>query len=142
MKPALEYLDDSSRIIRMSFGSPQPELMPGARNAVETCLAVRPGEHVALIADEASRTVAASLAAALDEGRALLTGLLLEDFGPRPMRAAPAEVLSALETADVGVICVTPQTGELCARTGIVRVVERRQIRYAHTGRVTAPIIA
>ncbi len=27
--------------------------MPGARNAVETCLGVRPGEQVALIADEA-----------------------------------------------------------------------------------------
>src|SRR6266446_911236 len=125
----------------MSFGSPQPELMPGARNAVETCLAVRPGEHVALIADEASRTVAASLAAALDERRALLTGLLLEDFGPRPMRAAPAEVLSALETADVGVMCVTPQPGELGARMAIVRVVERRQIRYAHMVGVTPQIM-
>src|SRR2546426_12121591 len=125
----------------MSFGSPQPELMPGARNAVETCLAVRPGEHVALIADEASRTVAASLTAALDERRALLTGLLLEDFGPRPMRAAPAEVLSALETADVGVMCVTPQPGELGARMAIVRVVERRQIPYAHMVGVTPQIM-
>jgi hypothetical protein len=35
--------------------------MPGARNAVETCLGVQPGEHVALIADEASRAVAASM---------------------------------------------------------------------------------
>src|SRR5256885_1211756 len=73
----------------MKFGSPQKELMPGARNAVETCLGVRPGEHVTLIADEASRAVAASIAAALDERRAPYTGLLLEDFGPRPMNAAP-----------------------------------------------------
>jgi hypothetical protein len=29
--------------------------MPGARNAVETCLNVKPSEHVALISDEASR---------------------------------------------------------------------------------------
>ena len=64
----------------MKFGSPQKELMPGARNAVETCLGVRPGEHVTLIADEASRAVAASIAAALDERRAPYTGLLLEDF--------------------------------------------------------------
>src|SRR5712692_12079957 len=111
----------------MKFGTPQPELMPGARNAVETCLGVRPGEHVALIADEASRAVAASIAAALDDRGALCTGLLLEDFGPRPMGAAPAEVLDALETADVGVMCMTPQPGELSARMAIVRVVERRQ---------------
>ena len=97
----------------MSFGSSQPDLMPGARNAVETCLGVRPGEYVALIADEASRTVAASIAAAINEQEALYTGLLLEDFGPRPMGAAPAEVLDAMETADVGVMCMTPQPGEL-----------------------------
>jgi len=57
----------------MNFGSPQSELMPGARNAVETCLGVRPGEQDALIADEASRAVAASIAAALDDGARLMT---------------------------------------------------------------------
>jgi aminopeptidase len=125
----------------MKFGSPQPELMPGAHNAVETCLGVRPGEHVALIADEASRAVAASIAAALDDRQAPYTGLLLEDFGPRPMRAAPTDVLNALETADVGVMCMTPQPGELGARMAIVRVVERRQIRYAHMVGVTPEIM-
>src|SRR5260370_14147783 len=124
----------------MNFGSPQPDLMPGARNAVETCLGVRPGEHVALIADEASRAVAASIAAALDDRRAPYTGLLLEDFGPRPMGAAPAAVLDALETADLGVVCMTPQPGELSARMAIVRVVERRPIRYAHMVGVTPDI--
>jgi len=115
--------------------------MPGARNAVETCLSVRPGENVALIADAASRAVAASIAAALEDRKALYTGLLLEDFGPRPMTVAPPEVLQALETADVGVLCVSPQPGELAARMAIVRVVERRQIRYAHMVGVTPQIM-
>src|SRR6266849_1935660 len=125
----------------MKFGNPQPELMPGARNAVETCLGVRPGEHVALIADEASRAVAASIAAALDDQHAPYTGLLLEEFGPRPMKSAPARVLEALETADVGVMCMSPQPGELGARMTIVKVVERRQIRYAHMVGVTPEIM-
>jgi aminopeptidase len=124
-----------------SFGLPQPDLMPGAKNAVETCLAVKPGEHVALIADEASRSVAASIAAALDARRAPWTGLLLEDFGPRPMKAAPGPVLETLETADVGVMCMTPQPGELGARMAIVKIVERRQIRYAHMVGVTPEIM-
>ncbi len=115
--------------------------MPGAHNAVETCLGVRPGEHVALIADEASRAVAASIAAALEDQKALYIGLLLEDFGPRPMTEAPPEVLQALETADVGVLCMSPQPGELAARMAIVRVVERRQIRYAHMVGVTPKIM-
>src|SRR5438132_8556071 len=125
----------------MNFGSPRTDLMPGARNAVETCLGVRPGEHVALIADEPSRAVAASIAAALNDRRAPYTGLLLEDFGPRPMSAAPPPVLQALETADIGVMCMTPQPGELGARMAIVRVVERRQIRYAHMIGVTPEIM-
>ncbi|PYT92660.1 MAG: aminopeptidase [Acidobacteria bacterium] len=138
---SLENLRDSSKIIGMNFGAPNPELMPGARNAVETCLGVRPDEQVALIADEASRAVAASISAALVEREARCQGLLLEELGPRPMAAAPAEVLSALETADAGVMCMTPQPGELAARMAIVRVVERRQIRYAHMVGVTPQIM-
>src|SRR5712672_4023825 len=125
----------------MPFGPLQPELMAGAKNAVETCLAVRPEEHVALIADQASAAVAASLAAALNERKAAFTDLLLEDFGARPMKAAPAAVLEALETADVGILCMTPQPGELGARMAIVKIVERRQIRYAHMVGVTPEIM-
>src|SRR5246127_1807043 len=125
----------------MSFGASQSELMPGAKNAVETCLNIKPGERVALIADEPSRAVAASLAAAMENAHAVCTALLLEDFSPRPIKSAPAPVLNALETADVGVLCMTPQPGELAARMAIVKVVERRQIRYAHMVGVTPEIM-
>jgi len=125
----------------MSFGVAVNELMAGARNAVDVCLNVRPGEHVALIADEISRSVAASLEQAMQERGATANGLLLEDFGPRPVKDAPEPVLEALEHADVGVLCMTPQPGELGARMAIVRVVERRQIRYAHMVGVTPEIM-
>jgi len=124
-----------------SFGNAKSELMPGARNAVETCLSIRAGEHVALIADEVSKPVAASLAAALHDCGANYSSFLLEGFGPRPMREAPTEVLQALETADVGIMCMTPQSGELGARMAIVKIVERRQIRYAHNGGCDAEIM-
>src|SRR5580704_1898874 len=116
-----------------TFGPPQSELMPGAKNAVETCLAVKPHETVALIA--------AAIEGALKEDKASCTTLLLEDFGPRPMKAAPAPVLDALEKADVGIMAMTPQPGELGARMSIVKVVERRQIRYAHMIGVTPQIM-
>jgi aminopeptidase len=125
----------------MNFGKPRPELMPGAKNAVETCLNVQPGEQVALIVDETSHAVAASLAAALDYVRARREDLLLESFGLRPMPHAPEVVLQALETADVGILCMTPLPGELGPRMEIVRVVERRQIRYAHMVGVTPEIM-
>jgi aminopeptidase len=125
----------------MTFGSAHSELMPGAKNAVEVCLGVRTGERTLVIADEASRSVAASLEHALEEQGAKFTGLLLEDFGPRPMDGAPEAVLEALEKTDVGVLCMRPQPGELGARMAIVRVVERRQIRYAHMIGVTPGIM-
>src|SRR5271157_1579965 len=125
----------------MAFGIAANELMPGAKNAVEVCLGVRAKERVTLIADEISREVAASLEKALDARGAVFTGLLLEDFGPRPMKGAPEAVLEALEKADVGILCMTPQPGELTARMAIVRVVERRQIRYAHMIGVTPEIM-
>ena len=53
----------------MIFGPASPDLLPGARNAVETCLAIQPGERVTLIADRASGEVAASLDRALTECR-------------------------------------------------------------------------
>src|SRR5208282_5624623 len=125
----------------MSFGIAPRELMAGAKNAVEVCLDVQPGERVVVVADEISRTVAASLELALQQRGAKFTGLLLEDFGPRPMSDAPKAVLNALEKTDVGVLCMTPQPGELTARMEIVRIVERRQIRYAHMIGVTPEIM-
>ena len=123
------------------FGEPPPDLAPGARNAVDVCLAIQRGERVALVADEPSSGVAASLAVALDEARAEWTGVLIERIGGRPLRSAPREVVDALECADAGILCVQPREGELAARMEIVSVVERRGIRYAHMVGVTPEIM-
>jgi len=63
--------------IETSFGPFSRELTEGAHNAVEVCLAIKRGERVALIADEHSREVAASIAAALDTAGARTTSLLV-----------------------------------------------------------------
>jgi aminopeptidase len=125
----------------MTFGPASADLLPGAHNAVETCLAIRKGEHVALIADEASREVAASLEQALADAGASTHGLLLELVTKRPMTVAPPEVLDVLNRADAGILCVQAREGELPARMAIVSVVERRRIRYAHMVGVTPRIM-
>ena len=123
------------------FGTGPAELVPGARNAVEICLAIRPEDRVALVADEASAQVAASLASALDGVGAPWQGVLIERVSRRPLTSAPAAVLQALERADAGILCIQPQQGELGARMEIVSVVERLRIRYAHMVGVTAQIM-
>jgi leucyl aminopeptidase (aminopeptidase T) len=125
----------------MYFGHASADLLPGARNAINTCLAVTRGERVALIADEASRAVAASLEQALDEAGACAVCLLIESVATRPMPAAPREVLEAFERADAGILCVQPQEGELPARMALVAAIERQRIRYAHMVGVTPRIM-
>ena len=126
---------------RPTFGTAYAELAPGARNAIEVCLAIRADERVALVADEASGDVAASIAAALDEVGAAWHGVVIERVAGRPLTAAPIEVLDALEHADAGILCVQPRQGELGARMAIVSLVERLGIRYAHMVGVTAQIM-
>jgi aminopeptidase len=123
------------------FGPSSTDLAPGARNAVDVCLAIEPRERVALIADEATREVAASLAEALAAADAEIDSLLIEHVASRPLRGAPVEVLDALDRADAGILCVQPREGELGARMDIVATVERRGIRYAHMVGVTPQIM-
>jgi leucyl aminopeptidase (aminopeptidase T) len=123
------------------FGASSADLAPGAHNAVDVCLSIAPAERVALIADEASCEVAASLAFALDEAEATVEALLIERIAPRPLTGAPKEILDALERADAGILCVQPREGELGARMEIVAAVERRGIRYAHMVGVTREIM-
>ena len=125
----------------MIFGPAASDLLPGAHNAVNTCLSVRRGEKVALVADEASRVVAACLEQALADAGAEARCLLIESVARRPLTAAPGEILSAFEGVDAGILCVQPQEGELPVRMAIVGLIERRRIRYAHMIGVTPRIM-
>jgi aminopeptidase len=125
----------------MIFGPASSELLPGARNAVDTCLGIQAGDKVTLIADRASGAVAASLDRALAERHAVASCFSIEALAARPLIAAPPEILASLEQADAGILCVQPHEGELTARRQIVSVVERRRIRYAHMVGVTPRIM-
>src|SRR5262249_153459 len=123
------------------FGAGSSDLAPGAKNAVEVCLGITASDRVALIADEASASVAANLADALDAVGARWDGVLIENEATRPITRAPQAVLDALGRADAGILCVQPREGELAARMEIVGLVEQRAIRYAHMVGVTPTIM-
>lgn len=125
----------------MGIETLNPALLPGARNAIEVCLAIQPGEKVALVYDAPSEEVATSLLQALEDRRARALPLRIEDFSARPVKSAPSEILAGLEVADAGILCMQPLEGELSARRDIVGIVERRQIRYAHMVGVTPEIM-
>ena len=108
------------------------ELLPGARNAIAVCLAVRPGEQVTLITDRASAEIGASLYREILDAGAACSVYLLEDFGPRPHTTMPREILDGLALSQVSVYAVIGQPGELGTRMEMTHVVSERKIRHAH----------
>lgn len=109
-----------------------PELAPGARNAVRACLRIQPFEKVTVIADRASIEIGAAMAAELRELGAPFQAWLLEDLAPRPLTDMPAPVLAGLESSRVSIFAVVAQTNELRSRMQMTEVVNRRKIRHAH----------
>jgi leucyl aminopeptidase (aminopeptidase T) len=109
-----------------------PELSPGARNAVQTCLRISAGEKVTLIADEASIEIGAAIAHELGRLGAQFQDWVLEDLAPRPLTVMPGQVLADLETSQVSIFAVVAQANELRSRMQMTEVVNRRKIRHAH----------
>ena len=109
-----------------------PELSPGARNAVRTCLRIQPDEKVTVISDMACQEIAASIAAELDDLGVRYTPFVLEDLAPRPLAEMPPPVLDDMETSQVSIYTVQAQANELKTRMQMTDVVNRRKIRHAH----------
>ena len=109
-----------------------PELTPGARNAVNVCLRIQSSEKVTVITDDATREIAASLVRELETLGAPYHAWVLEELAPRPLTDLPREILDDLETSQVSIFAVQAQTNELRSRMQMTDVVNRRKIRHAH----------
>lgn len=118
-----------------------PELIPGARNAVKVCLRVRPGEKVTVITDEATKQIAAALVREVQAVGAPYRAWILEDLAPRPLSSLPREILEDMETSQVSIFAVQPQTNELKSRMEMTDVVNRRKIRHAHMVNINRQIM-
>jgi aminopeptidase len=109
-----------------------PELTPGARNAVNVCLRIQPREKVTVITDEATREIAASLVHELEILGAPYRAWVLEELAPRPLADLPRDIADDLETSQVSIFAVQAQADELKSRMQMTDVVNRRKIRHAH----------
>ena len=109
-----------------------PQLTPGARNAVSVCLRIQPSEKVTVITDEATREIAASLVHELEALGASYKAWILEELAPRPLTDLPREIMDDLETSQVSIFAVQAQANELKSRMQMTDVVNRRKIRHAH----------
>jgi len=114
---------------QMSF---DPELTPGARNAVRVCLRVQPSEKVTVITDEVSLEIAAAIVHELETLGCPYQTWVLEDVATRPLNDLPSVIAEDLETSQVSIFAVQAQTNELKSRMEMTDIVNRRKIRHAH----------
>src|SRR5437660_9918342 len=118
-----------------------PELTPGARNAVNVCLRIQAGEKVTVVTDEATREIAASLIHELENVGATYRAWVLEELATRPLGDLPSEIVDDLETSQVSVFAVQAEGNELKSRMQMTDVVNRRRIRHAHMVNINQQIM-
>jgi leucyl aminopeptidase (aminopeptidase T) len=126
---------------RLSTIPVDPELIPGARNAVSVCLRVNSTEKVTVITDEATKDIAAALVSEVEALAAPYRAWILEDLAPRPLSSLPQEILDDLESSQVSIFAVQAQTNELKSRMQMTEVVNRRKVRHAHMVNINRQIM-
>jgi aminopeptidase len=118
-----------------------PELTPGARNAVNVCLRIQGNEKVTVITDEATKEIAASIVRELEQLGSSYRAWVLEDLAPRPLHDLPQEIADDLQTSQVSIFAVQAQANELHSRMQMTDIVNRRYIRHAHMVNINRQIM-
>src|SRR6266404_3966158 len=118
-----------------------PELIPGARNAVRVCLQLKPEERITIIADEATCDIAAALQAEVEEIGAEHAVFVLENYARRPLTKMPQDILEDLPQSRVSIFAAQSQPGELTARMQMSDVVNKKHIRHGHMVNITRQIM-
>ena len=136
---SLNTIEQSNRQLnKLSF---DPQLTPGARNAVRVCLRVQPSEKVTVIADEASLEIAAALIHELELVGCTYRAFVLEDVAQRPLTDLPQPIAADLATSQVSIFAVQAQTNELRSRIQMTDIVNRHKIRHAHMVNINKQIM-
>jgi leucyl aminopeptidase (aminopeptidase T) len=128
----------NSQLNKLPF---DPQLTPGARNAVRVCLRIEPFEKVTLITDDISREIAAALVHELEAVGCKYRSWVLEDVAERPLKGLPDVIASDLETSQVSIFAVQAQRDELLSRMQMTDIVNRRRIRHAHMVNINKQIM-
>ena len=118
-----------------------PELIPGARNAIRDCLRLQPDERITIITDEVTRDIAAALRSEVEQVGSDHAVFVLENYAARPLAAMPEIILEDLAQSQVSIFCAQSQRGELGSRMQMSDVVNKHRIRHGHMVNITRQIM-
>ena len=116
----------------------------GARNAVETCLAVRSTDRVCVITDEETQVVGDALTRASQQAGAAVETLLLESFGQRPLTSLPDTLRTAIERVDptCSFYAAAAKKGEISFRIQLLPwLVHTLGVRHGHMPGITPALM-
>lgn len=123
-------------------GTPvDPELVAGAHNAINTCLALKQNERITLISDQASLAIAAALLNEIKKVGSKYSVFILEDVAARPLKAMPQIVLDDLAKSQVSIFAAVTQSGELKSRIEMTAIVNKNKIRHGHMVNINRQIM-
>ena len=118
-----------------------PELVPGARNAIDVCLRLKPRERITIISDTATREIAAALQREVERVGSDYSLFVLEHHARRPLKFMPEIILEDMACSQVSIFAAQSQPGELGARTEMTAVVNHHGIRHAHMVNINREIM-
>src|SRR5436190_1349262 len=118
-----------------------PELIPGARNAVCVWLQLKPSERVTIITDQATADIAVALRSEVEQIGSECSLFTLEHHARRPLKFMPEIILEDLATSQVSIFAAQSQAGELAARREMTAVVDHHGIRHGHMVNISPQIM-
>src|ERR1051326_4055816 len=105
-----------------------PELVPGARNAIDICLRLKPQERITIVTDIVTREIAAALQREVERVGSDYSLFVLEHHARRPLKFMPEVILDDLACSQVSILAAQTQPGELSSRTQMTAVVNNDRI--------------
>src|SRR5437762_3919913 len=117
---------------RTYLHSIDPELVPGARNAIDVCLRLKPRERITIITDTATREIAAALQREVERVGSDYSLFVLEHHARRPLKYMPEIILDDLALSQVSIFAGQTQPGELPAGTQMTSAVNKHRLRHGH----------
>ena len=121
--------------------SADPELTPGARNAVRVCLRVGRDERITIITDEVTREIAAALQKEVRGDRRGAVSLCARRTRFPPAHGNAEIILEDLARSQVSIFAAQTQTGELGSRIQMTAVVNKHRIRHGHMVNINRQIM-
>jgi leucyl aminopeptidase (aminopeptidase T) len=118
-----------------------PELFPGARNAINVCLRLKPEERITIITDSATREIAAALQREVESVGSDYSLFILEHHARRPLKFMPEIILEDLACSQVSIFAAQSRPGELGARREMTAVVNHHRIRHGHMVNINRQIM-